>query len=70
MNEYLPEQYYGYYPAEQYQPLFWQGLVGGLINLVMLVAMSAWAFSLVKKAIKGEPVEFPEPPRFGREEMR
>jgi len=70
MNEYLPQQYYGYYPVQPYQPQFWQALVGGLINLVILVAMAAWAFSLVKRAIKGEPVEFPEPPRVGREEMR
>jgi hypothetical protein len=70
MNDFLPEQYYGYYPEQPYQPLFWQALVGGLSNLVILVAMAAWALSLVKKAIKGETVEFPEPPRVGREEMR
>lgn len=56
MNDYLPQQYYNYYPAQQYQP---QTFVGGLINMVILIALGAWAFSLVKKAFKGEEVEFP-----------
>ena len=58
MNDYQPQQYYGYYPT-QYQPMFWQGLFTGLIGIAILVAMGAWALSLVRKAIKGEEVEFP-----------
>ena len=58
MNEYQPEQYYGYYPA-QYQPMLWQSMFNGLVGIAILVAMGAWALSLVRKAIKGEEVEFP-----------
>jgi hypothetical protein len=58
MNDYQPEQYYGYYPS-QYQPMFWQAAFSALIGVAILVAMGAWALSLVRKAIKGEEVEFP-----------
>jgi hypothetical protein len=54
MNEY-PQQY-GYQPA-QYQPLFWQGLVAGVIDVAIMVAFGAWALSLAKKAFKGEEVK-------------
>jgi len=54
MNGY-PEQY-DYYPAE-YQPMFWQGLVAGVIDIVIMVALGAWALSLVKKAFRGEEVK-------------
>jgi len=57
MNEY-PQQYYEYSPA-QYQAMQWQGILGTLMGVAMLVAMAAWAFSLVKKAFKGEEVKFP-----------
>ncbi len=57
MNGY-PQQYYGYYPSE-YQTMFWQTAFTALIGIAIMVAMGAWAFSLVKKAIKGEEVEFP-----------
>ena len=53
---YQPQQYYNYYPAE-YQPQFWQALVAGVIDIVIMVALGAWALSLVKKALKGEEVE-------------
>jgi uncharacterized membrane protein len=52
-----PGEYY-YSPA-QYQAQQWQGILGTLMGIVMLVAMGAWAFSLVKKAFKGEEVKFP-----------
>ena len=58
MNEYEPQQYYGYYPT-QYEPMFWESVFSGLIGIAILVAMGAWALSLVRKAIKGEEVEFP-----------
>ena len=58
MNDYLPQQYYQYYPAE-YQPQFWQAAFSGLVGIAMLVAVGAWTFSLVRKAVKGEEVEFP-----------
>ncbi|MDO8687582.1 MAG: cytosine permease [Dehalococcoidales bacterium] len=56
MSQY-PEPYY-YSPA-QYQAMQWQGITGTLMGVVMLVAMGAWAFSVVKKAVKGEEVKFP-----------
>ena len=58
MNGYPQEYYYQYTPAE-YQALQWQGIVGTLMGVAVLVAMAAWAFSLVKKAVKGEEVKFP-----------
>jgi len=58
MSSYLPQQDYGYYPSE-YQPMFWQAAFSGLISIAILVAVGAWALSLVRKAIKGEEVEFP-----------
>ena len=57
MTQY-PQPYYGYYPSE-YQPMFWAALFEGLIGVAVLVALGAWALSLVRKAIKGEEVEFP-----------
>ena len=57
MSQY-PEEYYVYNPA-QYQAMQWQGIVGTLMGVVMLIAMGAWALSLVKKAFKGEEVKFP-----------
>lgn len=56
MNPYPPE--YDYTPAE-YQAVQWQGAVGTLMGVVILVAMVAWAFSLVRKALKGEEVKYP-----------
>jgi len=53
---YLPQQYYYYYPT-QYQPQFWEVIVGGVIDIVIMIALGAWALSLVKKALKGEEVE-------------
>jgi hypothetical protein len=58
MNGYPQEYDYQYTPA-QYQAMQWQGIVGTLMGVAMLVAMAAWAFSLVKKAFKGEEVQFP-----------
>ena len=53
---YLPQQYYEYNPAE-YQPQFWQAIVAGVIDIAIMIALGAWALSLVKKALKGEEVE-------------
>jgi hypothetical protein len=53
---YLPQQYYYYYPAE-YQPQFWQAIVAGVIDIAIMIALGAWALSLVKKAFRGEEVE-------------
>ena len=57
MSQY-PQEYYTYYPA-QYQVMQLQGILGALMGVAMLVAMGAWAFSLVKKSLKGEEVKFP-----------
>ena len=53
---YQPQQYYYNYPTE-YQPQFWQAMIAGIIDLVIVIALGAWAFSLVKKTFKGEEVE-------------
>ena len=50
-QQYVPQQYV--YPAQ------WQGILGTLMGVAVLVAMGAWAFSLVKKAFRGEEVQFP-----------
>lgn len=57
MSQY-PEYYYTYSPL-QYQIQQVQGVVGTLMGVAILVAMGAWAFSLVKKAAKGEEVKYP-----------
>lgn len=56
MSQYLQEYYYN--PSE-YQALQWQGVLGTLMGVAMLIAMAAWAFSLVRKAFKGEEVKYP-----------
>ncbi|MBN2240166.1 MAG: cytosine permease [Dehalococcoidales bacterium] len=58
MNEYQVEQYNGYIPTD-YQPQFWQAAISGVVGIAMMIAVGAWAFSIVKKAFKGEEVEFP-----------
>ena len=58
MTQY-PQQYQAYYYPAQYQPLFWTAVLEGLIGVTVLVALGAWAFSLVRKAFRGEEVEFP-----------
>jgi len=55
---YLPQEYNQYYPSG-YQPQFWQAAFSGLVGIAMLIAVGAWALSLVRKAVKGEEVEFP-----------
>ena len=56
MNQWPQE--YSYYPVE-YQAQQWQSVFTVLMGVAILVALGAWAFSLVKKAFKGEEVEFP-----------
>ena len=56
MSQYLPD--YSYIPTE-YQIAQWQGVLGTLMGVAILIAMAAWAFSLVRKAIKGEEVKYP-----------
>jgi len=53
-----PQEYDTYYPV-QYQATQWQGILGTLMGVAMMVAMAAWAFSLVRKAFRGEEVKFP-----------
>ena len=57
MNQY-PQEYYVYSP-DQYQAMQVQGIMGTLMGVVTLIALGAWAFSLVKKSLKGEEVKFP-----------
>ena len=63
MNQYYPEQYPMdspvYYPAQYQTMQVLEGTMGTVMSVIILVALGAWAFSLVKKAIKGEEVEFP-----------
>ena len=58
MSQY-PQEYDYVYSLDQYQAMQWQGLLGTLMGVAILVAMGAWALSLVKKAIKGEEVKYP-----------
>lgn len=37
--------------------MFWQAIFGVMLDLIILVALGAWALSLVNKALKGEEVE-------------
>jgi len=53
-----PQEYDNYYPS-QYQATQWQGIFTVLMGIAILVAMGAWALSLVKKAFRGEEVKFP-----------
>jgi hypothetical protein len=57
MNQY--PAYYGTYSPAQYQVQQIQGVVGTVIAVAMMVAVGAWAFSTVKKAVKGEEVKYP-----------
>ena len=57
MSQY-PQEYDNYYPS-QYQATQWQGIFTVLMGIAILVAMGAWALSLVKKAFRGEEVKFP-----------
>lgn len=41
------------------QPVFWAGLVAVMIDIAILIALFSWAFSIAKKAWKGEEVEMP-----------
>ena len=58
MNEYHVQQYYTN-QISGYQPQFWQAAMSGVVGIAMMIAVGAWAFSIVKKAFKGEEVEFP-----------
>lgn len=55
MNDYLPQQYY-YYPV-QYQPTAWPAIFAVIVDLVILVALGAWALSLARAALRGEEVK-------------
>jgi hypothetical protein len=39
--------------------MFWQAAFEVLIGIAILVAMGAWALSLVRRAFRGEEVKFP-----------
>lgn len=41
------------------QPLFWQGLVVVMIDIAILIALFSWAFSIARKAWRGEEIEKP-----------
>ena len=56
MSQY-PQEYY--YSLAQYQAAQWQSIFTVLIGVAVLAGMAAWAFSLVRKALKGEEVVFP-----------
>jgi len=47
------------YPSSAPQPLFWPELIAVVVNVMILIALGSWAFSQVKKAVKGEEVERP-----------
>ncbi len=57
MNQYALQTYY--YPAASYWATQLQDLIPVVVGIAMMVAVGAWALSLVKKAFKGEEVKFP-----------
>jgi uncharacterized membrane protein len=62
MNQY-PLQYdpqqNTYYPAAQYWTTQFEELIPIVVGIATMIAVAAWAFSLLKKAFKGEEVKFP-----------
>ena len=58
-----PQQYdpqpYSYYPATYYWSSQLQDLIPVVVGIAMMVAVGAWALSVVKKAFRGEEVKFP-----------
>ena len=62
MNQY-PLQYdpqqNTYYPAAQYWTTQFEELIPIVVGIATMIAVAAWAFSLMKKAFKGEEVKFP-----------
>jgi hypothetical protein len=62
MNQY-PQQYdpqqNTYYPDAQYWTTQLQDLIPIVVGIATMIAVAAWAFSLLKKAFKGEEVKFP-----------
>jgi hypothetical protein len=62
MSQY-PQQYdpqpYSYYPATYYWASQLQDLLPVVVGIAMMVAVGAWALSVVKKAFRGEEVKFP-----------
>ena len=57
MNQYALQTYY--YPAASYWTAQLQDLIPVVVGIAIMVAVGAWALSLVKKAFKGEEVKFP-----------
>jgi uncharacterized membrane protein len=50
---------YQQYPSGAPQPQFWPELVAIMIDIAILAVIFSWAFSQIKKAIKGEEVKLP-----------
>jgi hypothetical protein len=57
-QQYYPQQY-TYYHATLYWTAQLQDLIPVVVGIAMMVAVGAWALSLVKKAFRGEEVKFP-----------
>ncbi len=58
MDPYPMDVYPQQYVPQQYSPTQWE-IPGGVMGIIILVALAAWAFSLVRKAFRGEEVQFP-----------
>jgi len=41
----------------RYHPLWWQAVIAGAVDLIILAALAAWAFSVVRAALRGEEVK-------------
>lgn len=65
MNLYPQPYYLQQYPSQvvytagNYWAAQLQDLIPIAVGIAVMVALGAWALSLVKKALKGEEVEFP-----------
>jgi uncharacterized membrane protein len=41
------------------RPMFWPELVAIMIDVAILIALFSWAFSIARKAWRGEEIEMP-----------
>jgi len=49
----------GVLAPQEVQPAFLQGVMAAMFNVVILVVLFSWAFSVAKKAWRGEEIEAP-----------
>ena len=58
MDPYPMDPYPQQFVPQQYYPTQWE-IPGGVMGIIILGALAAWAISLVRTAFRGEEVQFP-----------